>query len=60
MGPGVMGVGGALPLMRVSNCFFAGEMAILASDSFIEIERSRLCVAGFLMIGEAALLFEFS
>jgi len=57
---GVTGVGGALPLMRASYGFFAGVMAILARDNFMEIERSRLCVAGFLMMGDAALLVEFS
>jgi hypothetical protein len=39
---GVIGVGGALPLMRESYVFFAGVMAIFASESFIEIDRNRL------------------
>jgi hypothetical protein len=57
---GVIGVDGARPLMRVSYVFFTGEMAILASESFIEIDRNRLWAAGFLMRGDAALLVEFS
>ena len=57
---GVVGPPGALPLMRESYGFFAGEMAILARESFIEIERNRRCAAGFLMMGDAALLFWFS
>jgi hypothetical protein len=57
---GVIGVDGARPLMRESYVFFAGEMAIFASESFIEIDRNRLWAAGFLMIGDAALLLEFS
>jgi hypothetical protein len=60
MGPGVIGVGGALPLMRESYGFFAGEMAILARDNFMDIDLNRLCAAGFLRMGDAALLFEFS
>jgi hypothetical protein len=60
MGPGVIGVGGALPLMRESYGFFAGEMAILARDNFMDIDLNRLCAAGFLMMGDAARLFEFS
>jgi hypothetical protein len=63
MGAGVMGVvgpPGALLLMRESYGFFAGEMAILARESFIEIDRNRRCAAGFLMMGEAALLLAFS
>jgi hypothetical protein len=39
---GVTGVGGALPLMRVSYGFFAGDMAIFANESFNEIDRNRL------------------
>lgn len=57
---GVDGVGGNLPLMRVSYGFFAGVMAILARASFIDIERRRLCAAGFLMMGDAAFVLEFS
>jgi hypothetical protein len=49
---GVNGVGGAFPLMRVSYVFFAGEMAIFARASFIEIDRKRLWGAG-LIIGDA-------
>ena len=61
MGAGDMGVGGTLPWTRESNCFLAGEMAILARDSFMEMERSRRWAVGcFLMIGEAALVDEFS
>jgi hypothetical protein len=60
VGAGVIGVGGALPLMRESYGFFAGEMAILARESFMDIDRNRRCAAGFLMMGDAALLFEFS
>jgi hypothetical protein len=61
MGPGVIGVGGTLPWTRESNCFLAGEMAILASESFMEMERSRRWAVGcFLMIGEAGLVDAFS
>lgn len=56
-----MGVGGTLlPWMRESNCFLAGVMAILASESFMEMERSRRWAVGFLMMGEAGLVEEFS
>lgn len=63
MGAGVIGVvgpPGALPLMRESYGFFAGEIAIFARDSFMDIDRNRRCAAGFLMMGDAALLFWFS
>lgn len=39
---GVEGVGGALPLTRVSYVFLEGAMAILARASFIEIDRNLL------------------
>lgn len=56
-----MGVGGTLPCRRESNCFLAGVMAILASESFMEMERSRRWAVGcFLIIGEAGLVEEFS
>lgn len=57
---GVDGVAGTLPLMRESYGFFDGVIAILAKESFMDMERNRLCVAGFLMMGDAALVVEFS
>lgn len=61
LGAGVMGVRGPLPWLRPSDCFFAGEMAILASESFIEMDRRRRWAVGcFLIMGEAALVVAFS
>lgn len=48
-----------LPLMRESHFFVDGVMAILARDSFIDIDRKRLRDP-LLMIGEAAEDVEFS
>jgi hypothetical protein len=57
---GVEGVGGALPLTRVSYVFLEGPpIAILARASFIEMERNRLWGAG-LMIGDAESLLDVS
>lgn len=56
---GVDGVAGILPLTRVSYVFLEGPIAILASASFIEMERSRLC-GGCLMMGDAEWVLEFS
>jgi hypothetical protein len=58
----VAGVGGiwfALPLRRESH-FFEGEMAILAKESFCEMERRRLCGPLDLMMGEADDVVEVS
>lgn len=59
---GVAGVGGMfpdLPWILESHFLVEGVMAILASDSFCEIERRRLCGPD-LMIGDAALVIVFS
>jgi hypothetical protein len=42
-----------LPLMRESHFFVDGVIAIFARESFIEMERRRLCGEDF-RIGEAA------
>ena len=59
---GVAGVGGivpALPLIRESHFFEEGVIAILASESFCEMLRNRLCGPDF-MIGDAAEVVLFS
>lgn len=57
---GVYGEEGVLPLTRVSYGFFEGVIAILARESFMDIDRNRLCATGFLMMGDAALVLAFS
>lgn len=59
---GVAGVGGiciVLPLIRLSHFLVDGVIAILARESFCEIERNRLCGPDFMM-GEADVVVEFS
>ncbi len=46
--------------MRDSFDFLDGVMAIFASASFMEIDRSRLWCPGLLFMGDAGLLSEFS
>jgi hypothetical protein len=59
---GVRGVGGkfaGFPLTRESHFLVEGVIAILARESFCEMDRRRLC-GGDLIMGEAALLVAFS
>jgi hypothetical protein len=49
---GVAGVGGIMPALlfgRKSHFFVEGVIAILARESFCDIERSRLCGADLIM-----------
>ena len=64
---GVMGVAGVrgapfavFPFILESHFLVDGVMAILASESFIEMERRRRCGGAFLIMGDAALVAEFS
>jgi hypothetical protein len=58
---GVAGVGGilGLPLTRESHFLVEGPIAIFARESFMDMERRRLCGED-LRIGEAAFVVDVS